>query len=96
VVLALSTVATIAYAASERYDDAKLNIEKAIALLKAVEYPDQPKAERQRRDQAVKDLEASLVQIERAKAAADAAPAPAKPLPKPVAPKKPAPKKPAP
>jgi hypothetical protein len=75
-VVALSTAAGIAYAASERYDDAKSNIDKAVALLKAIERPEESAAEKGHRTHAIKQLEGALVQIARAKEAADKAPKP--------------------
>src|SRR5688572_29215160 len=74
VVLALSTGAGIAYAASERYDSAKDNIAKAIALLKAIENPDERQPEKIHRELAIKALETADQQIDKAKAAADKTP----------------------
>ena len=71
--MALGTVAGVAYAANERYDSAKDNIAKAIALLKAIENPAEPNAEKNHRQLAIKQLEAADDQIDKAKAAADAA-----------------------
>jgi len=69
--LAMSTVAGIAYAASERYDSAKDHIDKAIALLKATEHAEQSAAEKGHREHAIKQLEGALEQIDKAKTAAD-------------------------
>ncbi len=71
--LALGTVAGVAYAANERYDSAKDNIAKAIALLKAIENPAEPNAEKIQRQHAIKDLESADEHIDKAKAAADEA-----------------------
>ena len=70
-VFAASTVAGIAYAASERYDSANENIVKAVALLKAIDHADQGPAEKAHRLHAIRQLEGALQQIDKAKAAAD-------------------------
>ena len=72
-ILALSSAAGVAYAASERYDSAKANIDKAIALLKAIDDPKQSPAEKGRREHAIRELEGALQQIDKAKTAADKA-----------------------
>ena len=70
--LALSTLlASTAYGADPRYDESKANINKAIALLKAVESTDEKPAAKRHREQAIARLEDALKQIDRAKAAAD-------------------------
>jgi hypothetical protein len=71
--LTLGTVAGVAYAANERYDLAKDNIAKAIALLKAIENPTEPTAEKIQRQLAIKQLESADQHIDKAKAAADEA-----------------------
>ena len=72
-ILALST-AGIAYAASERYDSSKDNVDKAIALLKAIDHANQPPGERHHRQQAIRQLQGALDSIAKAKAAADRPP----------------------
>lgn len=89
-VLVASTLAGIAYAANERYDDAKANIEKAVALLKAIENPNERAAEKNHRQHAIQKLEGALEQIAKAKEVADRPPKPA-PTPAPAPAPAPAP-----
>ena len=73
-IFAFGSAAGVAYAASERYDSAKDNIDKAVALLKAINHADQSRAEKGHREHAIRQLEGALDQIAKAKVAADRPP----------------------